>query len=400
MKFLAAFDKFKDALSATELGDLAMSTIAAELGGECAVQCAPLTDGGEGFCRILTGVAGGTLSFHEVSGPLGAQVSAPIGWVPIERLPASVVGRLALDCSATKTDHVAVIELASAAGLELVADDFRNPWQTATCGVGELIRIAGERGASAILIGLGGSATNDLGLGALSRLGFALEDAEGKPVGRPCPVEWARVSQLKVPSPLPKLPPLRLACDVDNPLLGERGASAVFGPQKGLKTTDFSALEAACARMAGLLEAAVQRGPESRRVPGAGAAGGIAYGLSVALGAQIIPGFALVQDWIGLAPKIGEVDCVLTGEGRFDRSSLAGKGPFAVIEAAVAAKKRVIVLCGAIEAAAASELKSRYPQVILRAITPSGEALPRALALAPQYFQQTLSEVLRQMRNP
>ena len=261
--------------------------------------------------------------------------------------------------------------MASASGLQSLAPEQRDPWTTDTRGTGELMRAAIAAGAQAILLGVGGSATHDVGLGALSVLGWRAEREDASLVASVCPSGWSELARL-VPSG-ETLPPIRIACDVTNPLLGKRGAATVFGPQKGLRAGDLTRLEAETARVAGLIGAAVRR-PGLEMTPGAGAAGGIAYGFLTAASAQLVPGFDLVEEWLDLAAKIESADLVITGEGRFDESSLEGKGPGALARKALDAGKQVWVFAGALEV-------PQPPQGCdLHAVTPLGTPLVKALS--------------------
>ena len=197
----------------------------------------------------------------------------------------------------------ALVELASASGLALLCPEHRDPWQASTVGTGELVRAAAEGGAAAIVLGVGGSATHDLGLGALAALGLDLRDNHGDRVDPPVPSRWEAIT--RIGTKFPPLPPLRIACDVTNPLLGTRGAAATFAPQKGLRPGDLSRLEHATARLTLMLTARFRRGEDLVDRPGAGAAGGSAFGLMTALGAELVPGFELVSAWLDLAGQIG-----------------------------------------------------------------------------------------------
>lgn len=369
MRALIAFDKFKDALSAEAACRVAAAALRARHPDWTPDLC-PLTDGGESFAEILTGAAQGRLEHHEVCGPVGAPVRAPVGYVKAAGLPASVRSRLAL----ADADRVAVIGMASASGLELVPPGRRDPWRTTTRGTGELMRHAQAADATVILLGVGGSATNDLGLGALAVLGCEFNQD-------PVPANWASIDRM---TGRPQLPPVFIACDVVNPLLGPRGATATFGPQKGLPPADVPRLEAGMTRMAALLCEAAGQPLALAETPGAGAAGGIAFGLMVAAGARLTPGYDLVADWLGLAARIAAADVVITGEGRFDATSLAGKGPGSLVREAQRQGKAVHVFAGSLGVPAAAGF---------HAITPSGTPLPEALARCPEFLAEAVTRI-------
>lgn len=384
MHILAAFDKFKDAMPADQACDYALTGALEALGEPLLLTRAPLTDGGEGFCPILTSAANGYMEYHKVCGPLGEEVEAPLGWVELSRIPDS-----ARKYFSVKNGRLAIIEMASVAGLEQVPADQRHPRHCTTRGVGELIRVAVAQEASAILLGIGGSATSDLGLGALEALG--LDFGLNAPV---TPAEWPQIERIEGSLEV-EVPPIYIACDVDNPLLGERGAAAVYGPQKGLRSDAVEAYDAASARIAKQICAHFDQSETSLRIPGSGAAGGIGFGLNVATAASYVPGFELVTAWLDLAAKIKEADLVLTGEGKFDSSSLAGKGPYALLAAAYSSDTSAILLAGLAEEAAAQTVRERFPGTAVYSITPDNTPLPKALQYAPEFLRKKVTEVLQ-----
>jgi glycerate kinase len=373
VRVLVAFDKFKDSLSAREACETAAHALAAQH-RDWSLDLCPLADGGEGFCEILTQAAGGHTVVTTVTGPRGEPVQAPIGFVSLAKIPPAARTLLRLDAlpsPASLSDRIAIVEMAAASGLALLEPEARDPWRTTSFGTGELIETAAQMGAGAVLLGVGGSATHDLGLGALGALGLTFLDAQEAAIDPPVPAHWRAIQRLEGRV---SVPPLRIACDVTNPLLGPRGAAAVYGPQKGLRPGDLARLDHESARLAMLLCAHCGQADALMETPGAGAAGGIAFGLLAAAGAQLVSGFELVSAWLDLEARLAAADLVITGEGRFDDSSLQGKGPGAVVARALALGKRVQVFAGRVE------LKAAPPAgLALRAITPP-EA-PLALAL-------------------
>lgn len=374
-RVLLAFDKFKDALTAQAAGRAVAATLH-ELQPGWSIDLAPLTDGGEGFATILTQAAKGREVPCVATGPRGGRQPAGFGLVPVPAIPAGARAQLQLSGESKAGATVAIIEMAAISGLALLPQDQRDPWQTTTFGTGELMREAAAAGAGAILLGVGGSATNDLGLGALAALGLEFTDAVGRPVHPPIPAEWSRIVRIsgRVPA---TLPPVFIACDVTNPLLGPRGAAAVYGPQKGLRPVDHARLERETERIADLLCDHCGQPGALKGLPGTGAAGGISFGLMAAGGAKLLPGFDLVAAWLDLETKLAAADIVITGEGRFDESSLEGKGPGAVAARALALGKTVHVFAGQVAAAA-------RPGLALHAITPPGTPLAQALREAAQ----------------
>lgn len=378
MRVLVAFDKFKDSLAAPEACRIAAETLRTAH-PDWEIDIAPLADGGDGFAAILTTAAGGELVSVPVVGPLGEPRTAAYGIVSFSHIPAAARERLALS-RLRNSDTVAIVEMAAACGLTLVPPADRNPWRTTSYGTGQLLAAAAKRGARALLLGVGGSATHDLGLGALGALGLRFLDARGAPLFPPTTAAWGHIARLAGHVPA-AFPPLRLACDVANPLLGPSGAAAIYAPQKGLAPADLPALESTTARMAALLSAHCGQPPSLATAPGAGAAGGIAFGLMTAARAQLVPGWALVHDWLNLDRCIAAADLILTGEGRFDATSLSGKGPGALACAASAAGKRVVILAGSLGQLPATTLP---PGTTTHAISPSDLPLPAALSRAPE----------------
>ena len=382
MRVLIAFDKFKDALSAAEACAVATTTLRAQHPDWQLDPC-PLTDGGEGFGETLTTAAHGEIRTPSVAGPRGQPVKAQLGLITAQNIPANATRHLALGNNPSAINApLAIVDLSSASGLALLAPSERDPWQTSTYGTGELVRLAAEAGAGTILIGVGGSATNDLGLGALAALGFKFYDGAGADLGVPTPARWSQIQRIDR-SGAKKISAIFIACDVTNPLLGPRGATTIFGPQKGLRATDIARLEAQAARLAALLCATCGQSFTLAHTPGAGAAGGISFGLMVAYGAKLVPGYDLVSDWLNLPSRIHAADLILTGEGRFDLTSLEGKGPGSLVNAARRLGKPVHVFAGSLGLPADREL---------HAITPTD--LPLALAL-PRTAELLASAIAR-----
>lgn len=383
MRVLVAFDKFKDSLTAAEACDVAAHVISGRDPGWQVDRC-PLSDGGEGFSPILTRQAGGECRQVPVCGPLGGPVQAPLGLVPLRQVPEAARQRMGLSAD---SGSVAVIDMASASGLALVPPDRRDLLSTSTRGTGELIAAAHRAGARAIVLGVGGSATHDLGLGALEALGVRFLGDTGARIMALTPSKWHSLAAIEGGTD-PGLPEICIACDVDNPVLGPRGALSVYGPQKGLRPQDAAALERQTARVAALVCRHFGKPETLRDQPGAGAAGGIAFGLLAAAPARIVSGFDLVSAWLDLDARIAAADLVITGEGRFDDSSLSGKGPGSVTARALKLGKPVQVFAGA--------LALTRPVAGLRAhaISPEGLELAQALAQAGERLAASLRQFI------
>lgn len=396
-KALLAFDKFKDALDAVAACETAAELIRS-LSPATEIEQVPLTDGGEGFARILTRAANGELNFLKVTGPLFEPVEAHYGLVETSNLPKTVTDLLQVPAKG----RLAVIEMAQAAGLEDVPAEKRNPWHTSSFGVGELMRAAVEKGADAILLGVGGSATNDLGIGALEALGLQFYQPDLQPLGRMTPARWKYAatvgSTLKLAG---KMPPVRIACDVRNPLLGPEGATRTFGPQKGLKEQDLAAMERWVEKMArrllGCFGTPWENYESALSFPGSGAAGGIAFGLRTALAdVQLVAGFELFSEWCSLQDKIEWADTVFTGEGRADSATLNGKGPGSLIQASREGQ-RLFFLAGRIDDEVQSQLSKAYPWVSCQPL--SGEDWPLETALRETRSQLAL-QIRKKIQNP
>jgi glycerate kinase len=276
-------------------------------------------------------------------------------------------------------ERVAVIEMAEASGMWRVAGDERAILRSDTFGTGLLMRHAvNESRAERLIIGLGGSATNDGGAGMATALGVRFLDASGAELD-PHPAAWlGRLAKVDVSARM-SLPPVTAACDVDNPLLGAAGASRVFGPQKGAGPDDIPRLEQALEELA-----RCSGRPELARLPGAGAAGGLGFGLMAFADGRLSPGFDLVASLTGLEERIAAADMVVTGEGSLDLQSLGGKGPVALARLARRHGKRVVAFCGradeAIRAAACFDAIHALSDTGL----PENELMPRAAELLEQ----------------
>ena len=288
---------------------------------------APMADGGEGTVEALVAATAGRNVDVEVSGPLGEPVAARYGLID--------------------DDAAAVIEMAAASGLALVPPDRRDARVTTTRGTGELIRDALVRGARRLVIGIGGSATNDAGCGMAQALGFSLQDEKGRELP-PGGAALARLHHINADNVLPELAAceVRVACDVSNPLCGPTGASKIFGPQKGAGPEATEELDAALSHWADIVMRDL--GADVRDLPGAGAAGGLGAGLVAFAGAALCPGVELVAEANHLDRRISEAALVLTGEGRLDGQTAHGKAPLGVARIASKHGVPVVALAGAL----------------------------------------------------
>ena len=336
MKIVVAPQALKGSLDAAEVGTAIAAGVRAVY-PDAEIAVVPVADGGEGTVRALVAATDGELRRTRVDGPLGEPVEAEWGILGAGR------EHDARDTSA----RTAVIEMAAASGLPLVPPSRRDPRVTSTRGTGELLRAALDAGCRAVILGIGGSATNDGGAGMARALGARLLDDAGDelPPGGAALARLARIDVSGLDARL-RATDVRVACDVTNPLCGPTGASAVYGPQKGATPEMVRALDAALAHYADVLRHDL--GADVRDVPGAGAAGGLGAGLLAFASARLVPGAQLVLDALNFAETMRGADLAITAEGRLDAQTAYGKAPGAVAAAARAAGARAIVLAGAV----------------------------------------------------
>jgi glycerate 2-kinase len=336
MKIVVAPQALKGSLDAAEVGT-AIAAGARAVFPDAQIAIVPVADGGEGTVRALVAATDGERRQTRVSGPLGEPVEAEWG----------ILGAGgARDASDTHA-RTAVIEMAAASGLPLVPLSRRDPRITGTRGTGELLRAALDAGCRVVILGIGGSATNDGGAGMAQALGARLLDDAGNelPPGGAALARLARIDTSGLDARL-RATNVRVACDVTNPLCGPTGASAVYGPQKGATPEMVRALDAALAHYADVLRRDL--GVDVRDVPGAGAAGGLGAGMLAFASAQLVPGAQLVLDALNFAETMRGADLAITAEGRLDAQTAYGKAPGAVAAAARTAGARAIVLAGAV----------------------------------------------------
>jgi len=371
MKIVIAPDSFKESLSASEVA----AAIAAGLGEvwpQAELVCRPMADGGEGTVAAVIAAVGGERRETRVCGPLGEPVTAHWGWLD--------------------TTRSAVIEMAAASGLHLVPTGQRDALRSCTYGTGELILAALEAGAERIVLGFGGSATNDAGSGMLRALGARFEDAAGCPLP-PGGAALAQLQRIDLSGLDPRLAQVdfEVACDVDNPLCGPRGASQVFGPQKGASPEQVRQLDAALARFADRCAATLGR--DARDTPGSGAAGGIGFAARTFLGASFRPGIELVAELSGLEQAVIGADLVITGEGRIDEQTLYGKTPMGVASIAKRHGVPVVALAGML----GEGYERLYGHGIDAAfsLAPGPISLADALAEAPVLLRRRAADIAR-----
>ena len=382
--FLVACDKCKGSLSAFEMCTLAESVLS-ERFPTSNVTKVPLTDGGEGFCEILTRGAQGVLHSIEVLDSVGSKKKAQYGICDVEKLSPKVIKFLNLPTSG----NLGIVEMAQAAGLADLPESKRNPWETSTFGVGQILKEVAGFGVDVILLGIGGSSTNDIGIGALNALGLSLKSHENNEISFPIPSVWKNVTGIDMDG-LDSLPPIRIACDVDNQLLGHQGATAQYGPQKGLHDRDIEQFEEQIKEILNIIESHRSDIFELSKVKGSGAAGGIGFGLSIFYDVSLVHGFDLISSWFEIDKKIEEADYVITGEGRFDQTSLSGKGPYEIIRLADSKNTPSLVMAGSVDSKTAREISGNFRGCDLISFGRSDWSLDKNLSRANQNFTETL----------
>jgi len=326
MKIVIAPDSFKESMTSLEAARSIEKGFKAVLSDAEYVNI-PVADGGEGTVQALVDATGGDIVHQTVTGPLGKPVKAAYG----------LLG----------DGKTAVIEMAEASGLHLVPPGQRNPLLTTTRGTGELILDAAEKGVSTIIIGLGGSATNDGGAGMAAALGAKFLNRDGEEIENGGGA-LAEIAKIDVSGLNPKLKHIQFeaACDVDNPLTGPRGASAVFGPQKGANSEMTALLDQNLKHYAAAVKA--ELGCEIDSIPGAGAAGGLGAGLCAFLKAELKSGVDIVLDTLSFSELIKGADLVITGEGKIDGQTVSGKTPAGVAKRARSENIPVIAFAGSL----------------------------------------------------
>lgn len=367
-------DSFKESMTAKEV------CIAMEKGIRTVFPTAnfihvPMADGGEGTVQSLVDATGGQLYEKEVTGPLGQTVIAQYG----------ILG-----------DGVtAAIEMASASGIQLVTKETKDPFITTTYGTGELIRECLDKGIKKIIIGIGGSSTNDGGTGMAAALGAVFLDGDGNslPQGGGSLNKLAKIDISSLDARLEHVQMI-VACDVTNPLCGETGASHVFGPQKGATPEMVLQLDQNLAHYADIVKQQLQK--DVRDVPGAGAAGGLGAGLLIFTQATLKKGIEIVIEYTELKAKLAAADYCFTGEGRIDYQTKFGKTPYGVAKAAKEADKTVIAVAGCIGEGFEALYAEGFDAIF--GILPGVDELETVLAEGPQNVERACGSIARLLK--
>ncbi len=360
MKVVVAIDSFKGSLSSIEAGQAVKAGVLAAH-PDANVIIKPLADGGEGTTDAFIEGLGGQRIDLTVTGPMGSPVSCYYGYL--------------------EKDKTAIIEMASASGITLVPVHQKNPLTASTRGVGEMILHALEKGCRHFIIGIGGSATNDAGIGMLKALGYSFLDEQGLDVGEGAQA-LGKVASINAKNRHPLLDDcqFRIACDVTNPLCGENGATYIYGPQKGVTEAQKESLDQDMAHFADVTETTLNCA--YKNYPGAGAAGGLGFAFLSYLHASLSPGVELILDAINLSDALNGADIVVTGEGQLDRQTAMGKAPVGVAKLAKAHGAKVLAFSGSVtkEAVACNQagIDAFFP--ILRRIVTLEEAMDPSTA--------------------
>lgn len=372
--FVLAPDSFKESMTAKEVC-VAMEKGLRKIYPNANYVHVPMADGGEGTVQSLVDASGGVIHQREVSGPLGQPVLAKYG----------ILG----------DGLTAAIEMASASGIHLVTKETRNPLRTSTYGTGELIRACLDQGIRKIIIGIGGSATNDGGTGMAEALGVTFLDAHGQPLARGGGA-LDQLAHIDVSGMDERLQDVEfiVACDVTNPLCGEHGASRVFGPQKGATPEMVQVLDANLSHYADVVKQQLHK--DIRDVPGAGAAGGLGAGLLIFTQAVLRKGIEIVIEYTGLRDKLVHADVVFTGEGGIDFQTKFGKTPYGVARAAKEAGKPVIAIAGYV----GEGIETLYTEGIdaVFGIAPGAADLEQLLREGPENVERTTENIARVLK--
>lgn len=371
MKVVIAVDSFKGSLSSIEAGSAVREGIfCAHPNAEVIVK--PLADGGEGTTDALIEGMGGEKVSLTVTGPFGKPVNAYYGYL--------------------KETNTAIIEIAAAAGITLVPENEKNPLTATSYGVGEMIKDAVEKGCRNFIIGLGGSATNDGGIGMLQALGYSFWDKDCQDVGQGAQA-LSKIAKIRTNAAYSKLPEchFQVACDVTNPLCGENGATYIYGPQKGVTEEMRAELDHDMCSFAKITTEALAN--DFSKTPGAGAAGGLGFAFLSYLNAKLTPGIELILGAVNLEEVLKDADVVVTGEGRLDGQTAMGKAPVGVAKLAQKYNAKVIAFAGGVtkDAKACNQagIDAFFP--VVRGITTLEEAMN------PENARQNIADTAEQV---
>lgn len=371
MKVVIAIDSLKGSLTSMEAGN-AIRTGITRVFADADITIKPLADGGEGTTDALIEGLNAKKITVTVKGPLGTPVETYYGYL--------------------EESHTAIIEMASAAGITLLPAAKLDPWKTTTYGVGQMIRHALDTGARHFIIGIGGSATNDGGIGMLKALGFSFLDRDGNDVGEGGQA-LGKVTAIRPPKADEALEraAFRIACDVRNPLYGENGATYIFGPQKGAASDQLESLDQGMQSYASAVCAAL--GQDYSQIPGTGAAGGLGFAFLAFLKAELTPGVDLILEATGVEAALAGADYVITGEGQLDAQTAMGKAPIGVARLGKKHGAKVLAFAGSVTTDARrcndAGIDAFFP--IVRGVTTLAEAMD------PEHARANMADAVEQV---
>lgn len=370
-KIVIATDSFKESMSGLEVATH-IETGFKTVFPSCSYVKLAMADGGEGTVQSLVLSTDGTIELVDVTNPLGKEIQAPIGF--------------------DKDESVAYIEMAAASGLELLSNEERNPLLTNTRGTGQLIKKALDRGVKHIIIGIGGSATNDCGIGMANALGAKFIDKDGKSIN-PIADNLDKIVDIDLSNFDRRVfeVEIEVACDVDNKMYGENGASKIFGPQKGATKEIVEKLEVKMISFAKVLEKKYQKDPQ--QLVGGGAAGALGVGLNFFCNGKLRSGVKIVSDFLNLENHIKDADLVITGEGRIDSQSINGKAPIGVAKVASKYNVDCIAICGSVDPSAVMTYDYGIKSVFSVMLKP--QSLEQAFIDCGQNLEMTSQSIAR-----
>lgn len=380
MRVLVAPDKFKESLSSLEVAR-AVERGVKKANPHAEVILCPLADGGEGTVEALVTATNGKIVRKRVTGPLGRPVDAFFGLLGSVAHPTSDIR------------HPAVVEMSAASGLHLVPFDMRNPMITTTFGTGELIKEALDKGCKKIIIGIGGSATTDGGMGMAQALGARFLDKQGKELGLGSGQELIKIDKIDVKGLDGRITQTQflVASDVQNPLTGPDGAAYVYAPQKGASPEMVVSLDQGLSHYAEVIKRDLGIGIKD--VPGSGAAGGLGAGLMVFLDAKLKSGVDLIMEAVGFEEKLQRVDLIITGEGKIDAQTAYGKVPVGVAKLAQTKGIPVIAIGGQVTPDA--EILKDYGLAKMYSLVKAGINVEEAIKNARELIEQIAEQVIR-----
>ncbi|WP_461832942.1 glycerate kinase [Desulfothermus sp.] len=373
MKIILAPNAYKGSISAKHAADVMAEGIITEF-PNIEIEKVPFSDGGDGLLEVLRDIFDGEIVECTVKDPLFRDIKSEICFV--------------------KKDRLAAIEMAKASGIALLKESEKDPTKTTSYGTGQLIEKALDLGAKKIIVGIGGSATNDGGIGMAAALGIKFLDKEKKEIF-PCGDNLIKINEIDLTNLDPRVRDVEIVvvCDVENPLIGENGATRVYGPQKGATEEMIELLEKGLMNLASIIK--TKLGIDVTEIPGGGAAGGIGAGFYAFLGASLKKGIEVMKELTGLEEKIKGADLVITGEGKLDNQVFYGKGPYGVAEIAQKYGVPCIAIAGAIDKDLDFEKLEQVGIICVFSICPAPISLDEAMSSVKTYLKNTTRQVVK-----